>query len=81
MKCTNCNLDVAPHSKVLVVYKHPDGVLLSWKCEHFPFNESDQNIVAVLASADCSLDWFIEWRMEVLHCQDERHKAAREVKR
>jgi len=75
MRCTNCNLEVAPHSTLLVVYKHPDGVLFSWKCEHFPFDETDPNIMAILSSADCSLDWFIDWQMQVLHCQDERHRA------
>jgi hypothetical protein len=74
MKCTVCSVEVQPGSKVLVVTKGNDGALaLRWSCEHYPVNESDTSIVAVLGAVHCANLWFGAYLRRVHDCNG--HKA------
>jgi hypothetical protein len=74
MKCSMCNIPVMPGSKVLVIVKASDGALiLRWSCEHYPVNESDKSIVAILGAMECATLWFNTYIRLVHDCNG--HKA------
>jgi hypothetical protein len=75
MKCSRCNVPVPPGSKCLVVMREGDDgpLMLRWNCEHFPLDESDPRIVAVLGAQHCARLWFDDYLLAVRQCS---HKAA-----
>lgn len=71
-----CNGEVQAGSKVLVVLRGDDEqtLTLRWSCQHFPIDEKDGRILAILASQHCRNLWFGKYFQAVHDCS--KHGAA-----
>lgn len=77
MKCSMCSVEVQAGQKVLVVTKGDDGAfVLRWSCEHYPLNENDHSIVAVLGAMHCATLWFGAYLRRVHDCSGHKARAS-----
>jgi hypothetical protein len=76
MKCSMCSVEVQSGQKVLVVTKDGEALVLRWSCEHFPVDEKDSNIVAILASMHCRNLWFGDYSRRVHDCSGHKARAS-----